>query len=236
VVQALGWGALAASSLALGAVLGVLRPWPNRVIGLVLGLGTGTLVSAVSFELAADGLRAAGLGPVAVGLAVGALTFYLLDAAVDRFTQRRAVAGGAGTSLILGAVLNGIPEMLVLGIQLAHGKGVHLALIAAIFVSNFPEGMGSATELWRKGTNRLRVTLLWTAVAVVLALITPIGAAVANALPPGLTGGFNGFAAGALLVLLIDSMAPEAREKGGRLSGLATTLGFAVTVMLSTVS
>jgi zinc transporter, ZIP family len=65
----LGWGLLAASSLALGALLGVVHPWPDRLIGLVLGSGGGALVSAVSFQLAGEGLRQAGLGPVAVGMA-----------------------------------------------------------------------------------------------------------------------------------------------------------------------
>jgi ZIP family zinc transporter len=94
--------------------------------------------------------------------------------------------------------------------------------------------MGSAADLWRHGTPRRRVALLWMAVAVVLAVVTPIGAAIAGALGPSLTAAFDGFAAGSLLVLLIESLAPEAREKGGRVAGLVTTLGFAVTCVLST--
>jgi ZIP family zinc transporter len=236
VLSALGWGALATSALVLGAVLGVVRPWPDRVVGIVLGLGAGALISAVSFELAGDGLREAGFAPVAVGLAVGALTFFLLDGAVDRFAQRRAGTGGVATSLVLGSVLDGVPEMLVLGVQLSRGEGVSVALIAAIFLENLPEAMGSARELVHSaGLDRRRVALLWIGIAVVLAACTPLGMVVADNFGPGMTAGFNGFAAGALLVMLATSLVPEEKEKGGRVTGLATTLGYALAVALSVI-
>lgn len=198
------------------------------------------MVSAVSFELAGEGLREAGLGPVAAGMAIGALTFYALAGAWDRFSQRRAlggaVVGGTGGALPLGAILDSIPEMLVLGIQLSHGQGLSLPLILAIFVSNLPEAMGSAAELRKQGGDRRRIAVLWGAVAVGLAAVTPIGAAVADRLGPGPTAAFNGFAAGALLVMLVDAMAPEARGKADGVSGLATTLGLTTSVVLNSIS
>jgi ZIP family zinc transporter len=239
-LEVVAWGLLAASSLGLGALLGMFRPWPERLVGLVLGFGAGALVSAISFELAGEGLREAGLGPVAVGMAAGALAFYALAGASDRFSERRAlsdaVAGGTGIALALGAILDGIPEMLVLGIQLSYGQGLSLPLILAIFVSNLPEAMASAAELHKQGVDRLRIAGLWGTITVGLAAVTPIGAAVADRLGPGATAAFNGFAAGALLVMLIDAMAPEARGKADRVSGLATTLGFTASVALNSIS
>lgn len=210
------------------------------MLSLVLSFGAGALVSAVSFDLAGEGLRQGGLGPVAVGMAIGALAFYALDGAADRFFDRRAGGGlgaeGTSISLTLGAVLDGIPEMLVLGIQISRGQGLSLALILAIFVSNFPEAMGSAAEMRKQGGDRRRIVVLWGAITLLLAVVTPIGSTVADSLGSWLTAAFNGFAAGALLVMLVDALAPEARLKGGRVAGLVTTLGFATAVALSNAS
>jgi zinc transporter, ZIP family len=223
---AIGWGALAASSLILGALLGLARGWPERFVGLVLAFGAGALISAVSFDLAEEGLEIGSPGAVAAGLAVGALAFYVLDGAFDR---------GGTNALALGAFLDGIPEQLVLGIGLAAGEGVSLGLLAAIFVSNLPEAIGSSTAMRDAGTRPAAIRRLWGLIAIGCAVATPIGFALADVTSGDLQAGINGFAAGALLVMLIDSMIPEARDKAGRAGGLITVLGFAVAAGLSNV-
>jgi zinc transporter, ZIP family len=239
---ALGWGALAASSLVLGALLAFARRWPARQIGLVLAFGAGALISAVSFELAAEGLRVGSLGATAIGLGVGALTYFSLDGLIaGRYSAgrgRTGRAGGsdAGTALALGAFLDGIPEQLVLGIGLAGGEGVGIGLLVAIFVSNLPEAIGSASEMRESGTDRGKVLRLWGAVAAICAVASVAGYAIADATSGELQAGIDGFAAGALLVMLIDSMIPEATRESGRIAGLVTTLGFAVATALSSVS
>jgi ZIP family zinc transporter len=225
VAAALGWGALAASSLALGALIGLARPWPRKAIGLVLGFGAGALISAVSFELAEDGVKIAGGLPVAIGMTAGALTYFVASG--------RVAAMGGGAALALGAFLDGIPEQMVLGIGLASGDEVSIGLLAAIFVSNLPEGVGGATELEAAGRSRRQVLRLWLAVAVACALATPVGYALMDITSDDFQGGINGFAAGALLVMLVDSMIPDATEHAGRTTGLVTALGFAVGAGLS---
>jgi zinc transporter, ZIP family len=224
-VAALGWGALAASSLAVGALIGLARPWPPRAIGLVLGFGAGALISAVSFELAEEGVTIAGGLPVAIGLGVGAITYYLASV--------RVAAMGGGGALALGAFLDGIPEQMVLGIGLATGGPVSVGLLAAIYVSNLPEAIGGATELKAAGRSRRQVLRLWVAVSVACAVATPVGYALMDVTSDDFQGGINGFAAGALLVMLVDSMIPEATEQAGRTTGLVTALGFAVAAGLS---
>ncbi len=225
---ALGWGAFAASSLVLGALLGLARKWPDRLVGLVLAFGAGALISAVSFDLAEDGVKVGGGGPVAIGLATGALTYYL----ANRLLERKA-GGDAGPALALGAFLDGLPEQTVLGIGLASGDGVSVGLLAAIFVSNLPEAIGSATGMH---TSRRNIIGLWVAVALVCTLATVAGFAIADTVSGEFQAGVNGFAAGALLVMLTDSMFPEARKKGGNAAGLVTVLGFAVAAALTTVA
>jgi zinc transporter, ZIP family len=129
-----------------------------------------------------------------------------------------------------------IPEQLVLGIGLAAGEGVSVALLAAIFVSNLPEAIGSASEMRTAGRDDRTVLRLWLAVATVCALATAGGYAVADNVSDNLKAAIDGFAAGALLVMLVDSMIPDAREKSGRTAGLVTTLGFALATGLSFTS
>jgi zinc transporter, ZIP family len=227
VVAAVGWGALAASSLVLGALLALARRWPPRAVGLVLAFGAGALVSAVSFELFAEGVEDAGALPVALGLAAGALTYF----AADRPLERRPDAGGA--ALALGAFLDGIPEQLVLGIGLAEGGGVSIGLLAAVFVSNLPEAIGSASDMRSAGRPRGEIVRLWGGVALVCTLATIAGYGMAEAASDELKGAINGFAAGALLVMLANSMIPESRAKAGLAGGLALVLGFALAAGLS---
>jgi ZIP family zinc transporter len=230
VLAAVGWGALAASSLVIGALLAIARPQPQRTVGLVLAFGAGALIAAVSFELAQEGVEEAGGLPVAIGLGVGAMTYFQLD----RPIERRPDAGGA--ALALGAFLDGIPEQLVLGIGLAAGEGVSVGLVVAVFVSNLPEAIGSSSDMLAARRPRGEIVRLWIGVAIVCLLATVAGYAMAEAASDELKGGINGFAAGALLVMLADSMIPEARAKAGLGGGLVLALGFAVAAGLSSVS
>ncbi len=239
---ALGWGAVAASSLVIGALLAFARRWPARQIGLVLAFGAGALISAVSFELAAEGIEVGSLGATGGGLAVGALTYFGLDGLIaKRYSAGRGRAGrtsgsAPGAALALGAFLDGIPEQLVLGIGLAGGEGIGIGLLVAIFVSNLPEAIGSATAMRNSGTDRDKVLLLWGGVAAICVLASGAGYAIADAASGELRAAIDGFAAGALLVMLIDSMIPEATRESGPVAGLVTTLGFAVATALSSLS
>jgi ZIP family zinc transporter len=227
---ALGWGALAASSLLLGGLLGLAREWSPLVVGLVLAFGAGALISAVSFDLFEEGLEVGSGIAVALGLAAGALTYFSLDLLVERR------APGAGPALALGALLDGIPEQLVLGIGIAAGDGVSISLLAAIFVSNLPEAVGASTDLRAAGRKPATILRMWVAVAVVCTLASAAGYALADAASGDLQAAINGFAAGALLVMLIDSMIPDAAEKARRPAGLATVLGFAVAAALTALA
>jgi zinc transporter, ZIP family len=225
VAAALGWGALAASSLVIGAVIGLARPWPKRLVGLVLGFGAGALISAVSFELVEEGVKQARGLPVAIGLAVGAVTYFV--------AAGRVAAMGGGGALALGAFLDGIPEQMVLGIGLAGGQSVSAGLLAAIFVSNLPEAIGGAVDMRAQMRDRRKVRRAWIAIATFCTLATVVGYAIADIASDELQAGINGLAAGALIVMLVDSMIPEATEMSGRTTGLVTTLGFAVGAGLS---
>jgi ZIP family zinc transporter len=209
----------------------VVRTWNERFIGLVLGFGAGALVASISFELAEEGFRVGGALPVALGLACGAVTFFVADRLVDRLGGGTPRA--AGVTLLLGALLDGIPEQAVLGIGIADGGGVSPTLLLAIFVSNLPESIGSASDLRRAGHRVSRIVLGWAAVAALCAVATVGGYQLQETAGASLQSGIDGFAAGALLVMLVGTMIPEATEKAREPAGLAAVLGFALAAGLS---
>src|SRR4051795_7011146 len=202
-LAALGWGAFGASSLLLGVALAFARRWPARWVGLVLAFGAGALISAISFELAAEGARAGGLDVTAIGLAAGALTYFFLDGVIarrfgaGRGRPGRAAASDAGPALALGAFLDGVPEQMALGIGLAASEGIRVGLLVAIFISNLPEAIGSATEMQKTGTGRRTIIRLWLAVAVICTVAAVVGYAVADSTGGDFKAIINGFAAGA---------------------------------------
>jgi ZIP family zinc transporter len=232
VLEALGWGALAASSLLVGAVLALVRTWSDRLVGLVLGFGAGALIASVSFELAEEGLEVGSAYAVAAGLALGGLAFFAADRLVQRWGGRSG-GSSAGAPLAVGAFLDGIPEQMVLGIGIASGGGVSAALVVAIFASNLPEAIGSASDMRAGGRSVRSVVGLWAVVAALCALATVGGFALSDVVSAEGQALIDGFAAGALLTMLIDSMVPEAKDKAKDLAGLATVVGFAIAAGLS---
>jgi zinc transporter, ZIP family len=230
-LAALLWGLAAASSLVIGAIAGAVRTWNRRLIGLVLGFGAGALVASISFELAEEGFRVGGALAVALGLAAGAVTFYVADRLVDRLGGNDATS--AGLPLLLGALLDGIPEQAVLGIGIAAGGAVSPALLLAISVSNLPEAIGSAADMRSAGHPTRRIVGGWVLITAVCAAATVGGFQLQEVAGAALQGGIDGFAAGALLVMLVGSMIPEATEKAREPAGLAAVLGFALAAGLS---
>ena len=232
-IEALAWGALAASSLLIGAVIGFVRPWPDVLVGVVLAFGAGALISAVSFDLAEEGIDVGG-GAVAGVRPRRRRADLLRGRSGGQAPKRRAARSTRPRpSLALGALLDGIPEQLVLGIGLATGGEIGLGLLAAIFVSNLPEAIGSSTELRAAGKGASAVARVWLPVAIVCTLATGVGWAIADNVSGEFQAAIDGFAAGALLVMLIDAMIPEATRRAGDVAGLATVLGFAVAAGLS---
>jgi ZIP family zinc transporter len=221
-LAAAGWGALGASSLLVGAWLAIHWQPPGRTTGLIMGFGAGTLLGAITYELIpAESL---GGGWTVIAFAAGALVFYGVDRAV---TGRHQSEGSASRSIMLGALLDGIPESLVLGMGLAAGGEVSIAFLVAVFMSNLPEALG-ATAGMRNGRSIGSIYRAWGAIVVAAAVSAAIGYVLVDLIPAADGGRVEGFAAGAVLTMLANSMLPEAVREGGRRTGLLVALGFAV--------
>lgn len=235
------WGLVGGAALLIGAVAGLRLPTPQRVIGLIMGFGAGVLISALAFELTDEAYARGGADAVAIGLALGGLTFFAGDWWLDhRGGRHRKRSGGqqsegAPGAIVLGSLLDGIPESVAIGASLLGGGGVGAAVVGAVFLSNVPESLSAATGLRKAGHSPRWILGLWTAVMLVSAVAAAVGYAALGDASPNLLGAIQAFAAGAILTMLADTMMPEAFEEGGSLVGLVTVLGFALAFLLSTV-
>jgi zinc transporter, ZIP family len=229
------WGLLAASSLLLGAVIAEARPPSARVLGLVMGFGSGVLLSAVSFELVEEAARTSGqLGSTFLGLFTGAIVFTVGDVLISRlgYAERKDIGGSppdaGGLTIVFGAMLDGIPESAVLGLTLLQTGDIGLAMLVAVFVSNVPEAIAATVGLRAGGWSLTRVIGLWTTIVVASAIAAASGYALLDGAGPDTLAFMFAFAGGAMLTMLATSMMPEAFEHAGRAVGLLTVLGFAV--------
>jgi ZIP family zinc transporter len=237
VFEALVWGLVAGSSLLMGTAITLVRPASSRVLGAVMAFGAGALLSAVAYELVEEALTTyeGGLA-LAGGLFAGSMTYFGGDLLIDRAgggDRMRSDAqheSASANALVLGTVLDGIPESVVLGISLLSG-GVSVAMLVGVFISNLPESMASTAGLRRAHSTRW-IVLMWAAVVVVSGIASALGYGLLGDAPNGLLAFMLGFAGGAVLTMLADTMMPEAFEHGGPIVGLLTTLGFAVAVFV----
>jgi ZIP family zinc transporter len=240
VIEAFGWGGLGAAALLVGALAAYLFDPSRQVIAVVMALGTGLLIGSVSFELVDEALEHQAVAWVALLVLVGAATFTVGDWLLtrngggERKDADGAQAEGNPLAIVLGSVLDGIPESFVLGLTVLQG-GVSVSLLAGVALSNLPEGMSSSSGLKRAGWPRDRVLVMWTVVVLVSAVSAAAGFALLD-LHSGRTGALvQAFAAGALLAMLADTLLPEAYKVEGVLTGSLVVAGFAVSLALSAV-
>jgi ZIP family zinc transporter len=232
---AFGWGLLAASSLVIGAIAALVVRIEVRVIGLIMGFGAGVLISALSFDLVEE---AAEKGPdqwaPILGIFLGCAIFFVGDWLISRHggANRKDSGGaqedGSALAIVLGTVLDGIPESLVIGLTIVEGGAVGASYLAAVFISNLPEAISSTAGLAASGWKKASILWMWAAIALVSGLSSLLGYSLFQDASANTVAFVLCFAAGGILAMLAETMMPEAFEHGGKLVGIATTLGFVV--------
>jgi ZIP family zinc transporter len=235
VAGAFGWGLLAASSLVIGALIALAFRIPTRFIGLIMGFGAGVLISAVAFDLfdEAAGITS-GHGYVIAGAFAGCFVFFGGDRLIERLGggNRKHSSGkqkeGSPLAIVLGTVLDGIPESMVIGLTIFKSGELGAAYLIAVFISNLPEAISSTAGLVASGWARARVLWMWIGIAVISGLASLAGYTLFQNSSADVVAFVLAFAGGAIITMLASAMMPEAYEDGGQLVGVLTTLGFAV--------
>jgi len=231
------WGLLGGGALVVGALVAWFVEVPSSVIASVMAFGSGVLISAVAFDLMAEAADSGGLLSAAVGFLAGAAAYLAGNAALARRGARhRKRSGdqqpsegeqsGSGAAIAVGALLDGIPESVVLGVGLLTGGGVSLSVLAAVVISNVPEGLSSAAGMKKNGRSATYVFGVWTTIAVLSAVAALVGYTTLGSAPPEVIAVITAVAAGAILTMVADTMIPEAFEETHVWTGLITTVGF----------
>lgn len=245
-LQAGFWGLVGGSALLLGAAVAYLVKLPQRLIAAVMAIGSGVLISAVAFDLMDEAYQRGGFDSTALGFLGGAVVYTMANVAVSRAGARHRkrsgsnpaksqppAESGSGLAIAIGALLDGIPESVVIGVSLLQGAGVSFVTVAAVFLSNVPEGLSSAAGMKKAGHGPAYIFGVWGGIAILSGVAALIGNVTLVGADPDLIAGTTAVAAGAILAMLVDTMIPEATEETHEFSGLITVGGFLLAFVLS---
>ncbi|MGY4643924.1 ZIP family metal transporter [Cellulomonas sp. URHB0016] len=230
------WGLVAGAALVLGALVGWWLRVPQRVVAGIMAFGAGVLISALAFDLVDEAERTGGLAATVVGFLAGALAYVGANVALSRRGARHrkrsqdqqpgADESGSGAAIAIGALLDGVPESVVLGLSVLGGAGVGVPVLAAIVISNVPEGLSSASGMRQAGRSPVYVFGVWGGIAVASGLAALLGVLLLQDAPAQVVAAITAVAAGAILVMVADTMIPEAFERTHLYAGLIATVGF----------
>jgi ZIP family zinc transporter len=245
-IEAGFWGFVGGSALILGALIAWFVRLPQRLIAGVMAIGSGVLISAVAFDLMDEAFRQGGFDSTAAGFLGGALVYTIANIVISkRGARHRKRSGsnkdesqpdadnGGGLAIAVGALLDGIPESVVIGVSLLGGSGVSAVTVAAIFLSNVPEGLSSAAGMKKAGRSARYVFGVWTGIALASGLAAMLGNIALAGAGPEVIAAVTAIAAGAILAMLVDTMIPEATEATHDYSGLIAVVGFLLAFVLT---
>lgn len=239
-LTAAGAGLLAGGALFVGALIAWFFAVPPRLVASVMAFGAGVLISALAFDLVGESLAEAGIGPTISGFAVGAVAYVGVNLLLDRIDARNKRGSGegpgTGVGIAVGALLDGIPESMVLGLSMLGGQGVSIPILTAVVISNLPEGLSSTAELKASGMRPKFVFSLWGGIALAAAISSLLGYTILADAPVEVTGFITALAAGAMLAMIADTMIPDAFRRAHNYTGLLVTLGFLTSLVVHEVA
>ena len=238
-LQAGWWGLVAGGALVVGALIAWFIRVPPKVVSSIMAFGAGVLISALSFDLIDEAERQGGLGPAIGGFLGGAVVYVAANTVLARLGARHRKrsgdqqpneqeAAGSGAAIAVGALLDGIPESVVLGLSLLGGGGVGVPVLVAIFISNVPEGLSSSAGMKRAGRSATYVFGVWGGIALASGLAALLGALLLDDASAATVAVITAVAAGAILAMIADTMIPEAFEKTHAWTGIITAVGFLI--------
>lgn len=242
-LQAGLWGLLSGGALIVGAAIGYFFSVPQRLIAGIMAFGSGVLISALSFELMEKAYERGAFAAAAIGFLAGAAIYTGANRllaykgakhrkrsgehqAVEKSEKEKNDGGDSSTAIAIGALIDGVPESIVIGLSMLTGGTVSIVAVVAIFLSNLPEGLSSASGMKKAGRSAAYIFGVWGAIALASGVSAMLGYTVFGGFSPFVIAATTAVAAGAILAMLVDTMIPEAYETAHDYAGLITVLGF----------
>ncbi len=243
-MKAIFWGIVSGSALIIGALLAYFTKVPKKLIAFIMAFGSGVLISALAFNLMDEAYRRGGFDSTAIGFVSGAVVYSLANYFLNKKgAKHRKRSGsqqsseeqnsGSGLAIALGALLDGIPESIAIGVSLIEGGAVSTAAVIAIFISNIPEGLSSASGMKKNGRSAKYIFSIWIGITLISGIASFCGYTIFKNFSPDVIAATIAVAAGAILAMLSDTMMPEAFEEGHDFIGVVTVVGFLAAFILT---
>ena len=228
----------------VGALVGFYARVPQRTIASIMAFGSGVLISALAFDLMDEALKRGGFGAVAIGFLGGSAVYTLANWFLSHHGARHrkrsgnqqpseSEQSGSGLAIAVGALLDGIPESIAIGVSMIAGGAVSMVTLAAVFLSNVPEGLSSSAGMKKAGRSAKYVMAVWAAIAIISGFASLMGYTMFRNFSPGVIAATVAIAAGAILSMLVDTMIPEAFQDTHDFAGIITVIGFLIAFILT---
>ena len=247
-IGAFAWAFLATVSLLISAWVGSITTPGKRVTAVLLAFSAGLLISLLAYDLLAVAYETAGLGVALTGFFLGLVLFVLCNRLVEFggvMRRRSSEHGGlkdhaecnpavaTSMALVIGALIDGIPEAASIGISLLENRLVSLSVIVSVAITNIPEGLASGAGLKRAGLSLPRIMLMWGGVVLVCSCTSLASFIFLDDSGPEVQGILISLAGGGVLAMTLQTVIPEAFEVTHDMVSLLGGAGFAAAFAMS---
>lgn len=236
-------GIAVAIAFPIGAVASIYINYPGRIRADLGAFSAGVFFSTIAFSLVNESIKEGNFITMLIGFAAGAIVFSTVDRLLKTVEKRmdshkgendldQKTNSGSGRAVMLGTLIDSIPETLFVGVSIAIGGTGLLAAVFALFLGNLGATMEGAQRMLDRKRKKTELLTKWIYVFIIVSAAGPIGYYLVKPLDPSHISIIIGVAAGALISFVTEELIPQAYEKAEYHIGLSCSLGFLIGLSL----